>query len=263
MWHLHKSRTVQLFGDLIHTVPTEDRVVALTFDDGPSPPYTDSVLALLGAHDVPATFFVIGSSLDRHPELGRRIVDAGHELGNHSYTHPVMVARAPRTIRHEVEATDSLIRQAGAEGQILFRPPYGKRLFGLPLYLSRTGRTTVLWSLEPDSWYGTADEMVAHVLENVGPGSIVLLHVELRSRSEELCFYPDSASADRLPRFPNDVRTSWFCFTNQEEAQRLLGALPASGEATIVVDELFYIYQHTDVHNRARLSRVIGPAPPG
>jgi peptidoglycan-N-acetylglucosamine deacetylase len=184
-WQLHKSRTVQLFGDLTYAVSTEDRVVALTFDDGPAAPYTDSVLTLLEAYGVPATFFVIGSSMERHPDLGRRIVDEGHELGNHSYTHRLMIGRAPRTIRHEVEATDSLIRQAGWSGRIHFRPPYGKRLIGLPLYLSRTGRTTVLWDLEPDSWYRTADEMVAHVLATVAPGSIILLHVELASRVEE------------------------------------------------------------------------------
>lgn len=189
-WSLHKSRTVQVFGDLVHAVSTEDSVVALTFDDGPAEPYTDSVLQLLEASGVPATFFVIGSSLERHPALGRRILEDGHELGNHSYTHRPMVARSPRAIRYEVEATDSLIRAAGSTGRIHFRPPYGKRLVGLPLYLARTERTTVLWTLEPDSWYRTADEMVAHVLENVRPGSIILLHVELRSRTEERAALP-------------------------------------------------------------------------
>jgi peptidoglycan-N-acetylglucosamine deacetylase len=189
-WQLHDSRTFQLFGDLTHAVATEDRVVALTFDDGPAEPYTDSVLTLLASRGVPATFFVIGSSLERHHELGRRIVEQGHELGNHSLTHQLLLARAPRTIRHEVEATDSLIRGAGSTGPIHFRPPYGKRLVGLPLYLARTGRTTVLWDLEPDTWYRTADEMVTHVLENVRPGSIILLHAELRSRTEERAALP-------------------------------------------------------------------------
>jgi peptidoglycan-N-acetylglucosamine deacetylase len=207
-WKLHKSRTVQLFGDLTYAVSTEDRVVALTFDDGPTAPYTDSVLKLLEAHGVPATFFVVGSSLERHPELGRRIVDGGHELGNHSYTHRALVARVPSTIRYEVEATDSLIRQAGSAGPIHFRPPYGKRLIGLPLYLSRTGRTTVLWNLEPDSWYRTADEMVAHVLEHVGAGSIILLHVELASRTEERA---------ALPRIIEGIRALGYEFVTVSE----------------------------------------------
>lgn len=179
-----------MFGDLVHVVSTEDSVVALTFDDGPALPHTDSVLELLEAGGVPATFFVIGSSLERHLEVGRRILERGHELGNHSYTHRPLLARSPQAMRYEVEATDSLIRAAGATGRVHFRPPYGKRLVGLPLYLSRTDRTTVLWTLEPDSWYRTADEMVTHVLDNVRPGSIILLHVELRSRTEERAALP-------------------------------------------------------------------------
>jgi hypothetical protein len=77
----------------------------------------------------------------------------------------------------------------------------------------------------------------------------------------ELCFYPDAPSAARLPRFPNDARTSWLCFANQEEAQRRLGALPAAGSATVVVEDFDYIYRHTDVYNRARLVSVAGRGP--
>jgi peptidoglycan-N-acetylglucosamine deacetylase len=185
VWQLHKSRSVQLFGELVTSVPTRAALVALTFDDGPAAPYTDSILDLLGKHHVRATFFVIGSSLARQPELARRIVAEGHELGNHSFSHRPLVLSSLRTIRREVETTDSLIRAAGAAGPIHFRPPYGKRLVGLPWYLARTGRTTVLWTLEPDSWYRSAQHMTHHVLENVRPGSIILLHVELASRRAE------------------------------------------------------------------------------
>lgn len=184
-WHLHKSRTVQLFGELVTAVDTRDPVVALTFDDGPGSVYTDSVLDLLKAENARATFFVIGEALERRPETARRIVAEGHELGNHSYSHRRLVLVPQRTIRHEVERTDSLIRQLGASGPIYFRPPYGKRLIGLPWYLARTGRITVLWSLEPDTWHRAAPDMARHVMENIRPGAIILLHVELQSRSEE------------------------------------------------------------------------------
>jgi len=190
-WRLHKSRTTQLFGDLVTDVETQDSLIALTFDDGPAHPHTDSVLALLRFEQVPATFFVIGEAVERHPELTKRILDDGHELGNHSYSHKRLVLRSQHVIRTEVEVTDSLLRAAGAEGPIHFRPPYGKRLVGLPWYLSRTQRTTVLWSLEPDSWYADADGMVRHVLQEAKPGSIILLHVDLASRKEERAALPE------------------------------------------------------------------------
>lgn len=189
-WRLHKSRSVQLFGELVTAVATADSLVALTFDDGPSTPYTDSVLAYLRAKDIRATFFVTGEAVARHPDLARRILEEGHELGNHSYSHPRMLLMSQRAIRDEVESTDSLIRVAGAQGRIHFRPPYGKRLVGLPWYLSRTGRTTVLWTLEPDTWFSTRTEMTRHVLDSVGPGDIILLHVDLPARAEERAALP-------------------------------------------------------------------------
>lgn len=184
-WRLHKSRNAQLFGEFVRSFSTADSVIALTFDDGPVPVYTDSVLALLERERVPATFFVIGRSVEEHPDLTRRIVSKGHEVGNHSYSHDRMVLMSLNRIRSEVETTDSLLREAGATGRTPFRPPYGKRLVGLPWYLWRTGRVTVLWTLEPDSWFRGRNDMVQHVLENVQPGSIVLLHVEISSRTEE------------------------------------------------------------------------------
>lgn len=192
-WRFSGARTVQLFGALVHRVETRDRVVALTFDDGPTPAATDSLLAMLGREGVPATFFLIGSEMATRPALGARYVSAGHELGNHTYSHRRMLLRSPGFIRREIERTDSLIVAAGQRGAIHFRPPYGKKLFGLPLYLSRTGRTTVMWDVEPDSDRETAssaDRIVAHVVENTRPGSIVLLHAMYPSRRESLSAVP-------------------------------------------------------------------------
>ena len=183
-WRLHDSRTFQVFGTLVSSVATTDSVVALTFDDGPSV-YTDSVLDFLRREGVRATFFVVGESLAHNPDLGRQIVAAGHELGNHSYSHQRMVFKPPRFIRREVESTDSAIRRAGHRGPIHFRPPYGKRLFYLPWYLASTNRTTVMWSLEPDTRFRSADAIADHVERKVRPGMIIVLHVEVPSRNAE------------------------------------------------------------------------------
>jgi len=187
LWKLSGSRSFQLFGGLVTRVETTAPVVALTFDDGPTPQGTDSILSILSQSGVRATFFLTGTELERHPEAGRQILKAGHEVGNHSYSHRRMVLRSPAFIRQEVERTDSLIRDLGYTGPIAFRPPYGKRLFLLPRYLHQQQRPTLLWDIEPESdpeIAGSAERIAEDVLKRVRPGSIILLHVMYPSRAE-------------------------------------------------------------------------------
>ena len=183
-WWLHDSRSVQLFGHLVSGLETDQPVVALTFDDGPAMPYTDSVLAILREQGVRATFFMVGNAVERYPELVQRVLNGGHQIANHSYSHRRLLLVSPGTVKHEVERTDSLLRAAGVVGSIPFRPPYGKRLVILPWYLWRTGRTTVMWTLEPDTYAQDRQAMVKYVQDRVRPGAIIILHVEIRSRTE-------------------------------------------------------------------------------
>jgi chitin deacetylase len=100
-----------------------------------------------------------------------------------------MVFVTPSYVRREVERTDQLIRDAGYQGEIYFRPPYGKKLFALPYYLSRTGRKSITWDVEPDSYPEIAadsDKITEHVLSRTRPGSIIILHVMYSSRGESL-----------------------------------------------------------------------------
>lgn len=176
---LARARAFQLFGALVAHGPATAPRVALTFDDGPVAAPLDTLLRILGARGVRATFFVIGAALAENLIAGRRLVAAGHELGNHTFSHRRMVFVSPRTVRQEIEWTDSLIRESGHQGPILFRPPYGVKLVALPLYLEWSNRTTVMWDAEPDSYpdvAATPDGIVRHVLERVRPGSIILLH---------------------------------------------------------------------------------------
>jgi peptidoglycan/xylan/chitin deacetylase (PgdA/CDA1 family) len=183
------SRTFQFFGRLVPRVNTSEKVVALTFDDGPTPEATEQVLSVLAEGHVRATFFVTGAELEKNMAEGKKIVAAGHELGNHTYSHGRMIFVTPSHVRREVERTDELIRDAGYRGEIYFRPPYGKKLFALPYYLSRTGRKTITWDVEPDSYPEIAadsDKIAEHVLSRTRPGSIILLHVMYRGRGESL-----------------------------------------------------------------------------
>jgi peptidoglycan/xylan/chitin deacetylase (PgdA/CDA1 family) len=182
---LSNARTYQMFGDLVARVDTEMPVVALTFDDGPTKGYTEEVLRILDELDVPATFFVTGREVTENKDETRAIIAAGHELGNHSYSHPRMVFKSYDTIRSEVEETDAAIRAAGYDGPLHFRPPYAKKLFGLPWYLSANDRTTVMWDVEPETYPDVAADLnafVEHVIQRTSNGSIILMHVMYKSR---------------------------------------------------------------------------------
>jgi peptidoglycan/xylan/chitin deacetylase (PgdA/CDA1 family) len=189
LWEISRSRTFQFFGQIFPRVETSQKVVALTFDDGPTEDAVNQLLPVLDEQQVHATFFVIGAELEKNMAAGRRIVAAGHELGNHSYSHERMVFVTPGFVRQEVETTDQLVREAGYQGEILFRPPFGKKLFALPHYLARTGRKTITWDLEPDSYpdvAADANKITQYCMANVRPGSIFLLHVMYGSRSESM-----------------------------------------------------------------------------
>ncbi|MBS1793604.1 MAG: polysaccharide deacetylase family protein [Acidobacteria bacterium] len=180
LWKVGKSRTFQFFGEIVPRVETSQKIVALTFDDGPTPEFTDAILGVLREEDVKATFFLIGGELERHLDEGRKLVAAGHEIGNHSYSHTRMILVTPSFVKEEIEKTDDLIRAAGCDKPTHFRPPYGKKLFALPLYLSQHDRQSITWDVEPETYPEIAqstDAIVKYVLDNTRPGSIILLHV--------------------------------------------------------------------------------------
>ena len=182
-YFLMNSRTYQLAGRLVDRVDTDEKVVALTLDDGPSE-RAPEVLALLATAGIPATFYLNGRDLAARPDLGRAIVAAGHEIGNHTYTHRRMVLVSPETVADEVEGTDSQIRAAGYQGDITFRPPYGKKLWALPNYLADHNRTTVTWDVEPEDGNTSTQDLVAAAVDQVRPGSIILLHTTYASGAD-------------------------------------------------------------------------------
>jgi peptidoglycan-N-acetylglucosamine deacetylase len=180
LFQVSRSRSFQLFGDIVARVDTPEKVVALTFDDGPTPQFTEEILELLEDEGTSATFFLTGREITQNPEQAQRIVRSGHEVGNHSWSHQRMVLKSPAFVEEEITRTDQAIAAAGYTSATVFRPPYGKKLFTLPWYLGRTGRTSVTWDVEPESFPDIAaspEKIAAHVLEKVRPGSIILLHV--------------------------------------------------------------------------------------
>lgn len=176
IYQLIKARTFQVFGELTNRVNTDEKVVALTFDDGPSADISE-VLDILAEKDVKATFYVIGQNIEKYPDQTKMIVEKEHELGNHSYSHQQLIFKSQSFIRNEVEKTNQLIRDSGYKGKITFRPPNGKKFFGLPWYLSQHNIETIMWDIEPDTYYhGYTDLITKYSIETINPGSIILLH---------------------------------------------------------------------------------------
>jgi len=174
---LADSHTTQVLGPHLASLATRSRSVVLSFDDGPNPASTAAILATLRARRVKASFFLIGERIERCPALAARIAAEGHQLGNHSFSHPRMVLEHPHAYAREIDRTDRLIRALGYRGTIDFRPPYGQKLVVLPWLLARRHKLSVLWSVDSRDWIDPDPASIAQrVVRRVRPGSIVLLH---------------------------------------------------------------------------------------
>jgi peptidoglycan-N-acetylglucosamine deacetylase len=169
-------RSPQILGKCIHRVNTPMKVVALTFDDGPSQ-HTEEILKILHSKGVLATFFLLGQNAERFPALVRQIHEEGHEIGNHSYSHHPLIFKSLAFMREEIEKTDQIIREAGYQGTIHFRAPYGRKLVGLPWILYKTQRPHILFDVIPDDWASPGvSTIVNRILSQTKPGSIILCH---------------------------------------------------------------------------------------
>jgi chitin deacetylase len=204
------ARNFQIAGRIVSHADNGRKEVALTFDDGPSENTTD-ILDMLDELDVKCTFFLTGEAIENHMEETKAIVAAGHQVGNHSYSHSRMVFRSDRFITDELDETNDLIREAGYSGEIMFRPPFGKKLVLLPLALQKRGMTTVMWSLEPDSEAGIAGdaESIANaVAKDVKQGDIILLHIMYES---------GAAAREAVPLIVTQLREKGYSFVTVSE----------------------------------------------
>ena len=182
LFQVSKSRSFQFYGEIIPRVNTNKKVVALTFDDAPTK-YSNEVVDILSEKGIKATFYVIGQNIEKYPNEAKYIVENGNELGNHSYSHQRFLLKSPSFVESEIQKTNDLIRKTGYNGEITFRPPYGKKLFSLPWYLHQHNIKTITWDVDPDTYLPTTDNngekmrfLVDYTIEHARPGSIILLH---------------------------------------------------------------------------------------
>lgn len=157
--------------DLVWNIPTDEKVVCLTFDDGPTPGVTDVVLDILNDFNAKATFFCLGKQVEKHAELFQRIIHEGHSIGNHSYTHLNGWKTKNEIYFQDIEKAQELIKSS------LFRPPYGKISLSQAKHL-KTQYKLIMWdvlSYDYDATVSTA-ECFKNVVDNVENGSIVVFH---------------------------------------------------------------------------------------
>jgi len=168
----------QLFGRTIVAGAADSREVALTFDDGPNPPYTDRILDVLRAEHVHATFFLVGRAVVNYPATVRRIVAEGNALGNHTWDHSHLLVQSRSAMRSELRRTDDAIFRITGVHTRLMRPPFGARDFAVIDEAKAEGYAVVMWSVPlPKDWEQPGDATIAErVVDNVADGSIIVLH---------------------------------------------------------------------------------------
>jgi peptidoglycan-N-acetylglucosamine deacetylase len=170
-----RGRSSEVFGPSIWRGPATRPAIALTFDDGPSEG-TPQVLELLARWNVHATFFQCGANVERLPEIARAVRAAGHEIGNHSHTHPLFCFRPPSFIFKEFARAQRTIQEVTGFSPVLLRAPYGARWFGFRPAQRRLRLLGVMWTAIGYDWKLKADTIVTRMLPALRPGAILCLH---------------------------------------------------------------------------------------
>jgi peptidoglycan-N-acetylglucosamine deacetylase len=168
----------QLYGRTFVQDRRQARHIALTYDDGPNDPHTFRLLEVLQKRGVKATFFMIGKYVDQRPDIARAVSEAGHSVGNHTYTHPNLIFRSQWQVRDEISRCDRALHDAiGDRRTRLFRPPFGGRRPATLRTVRRMGFSPVMWNVTGFDWSAKSSEVIEHkVTRQVRGGDVVLLH---------------------------------------------------------------------------------------
>jgi len=177
-WYVTESPKNKMWGQTVTSEPLKQKVVALTFDDGPNPPYTDQIVEYLYSQHVKATFFVVGLAVQAHPDSIRREVKDGDVVGNHSWDHAHLVLLSRAHVLRELTTTEEEIQRVAGVRTTLFRPPFGARDFTVIQAAHQLGYQVIMWSVPlPADWQRPAPDVIAsRVLKYVKDGSIIVLH---------------------------------------------------------------------------------------
>lgn len=171
------SFTHTVFGKPITHISSSEKVIALTYDDGPNLPFTEQLLNTFERFQIKVTFFAVGKNIEEHPETVRLIYSKGHELGNHSYSHKNMKSENLFSILSELKKTEYLCKQLGVSLTNYVRPPFGATGLFFLIALRLMRKQMVLWSIDPrDFAASNVEDIENSVLDTIKPGGIILLH---------------------------------------------------------------------------------------
>jgi peptidoglycan/xylan/chitin deacetylase (PgdA/CDA1 family) len=169
--------TGQWFGHTFTGLAPGTRQLALTYDDGPNDPYTQRLLEVLARHDVRATFFLIGRYVQQRPEIVREIAKAGHAIGNHTFTHPLLIFKSVAEIRRELSQCGAALSDTIGEQSKLFRPPFGGRRPAVFRIARELGLEPIMWNVTGYDWNAPPASVIeAKVAKQIRGGDVILLH---------------------------------------------------------------------------------------
>jgi peptidoglycan/xylan/chitin deacetylase (PgdA/CDA1 family) len=203
-------------GITFNSVHIDGPYIAMTFDDGPSATLTPKLLDLLAAHHIKATFFVIGENVAEHPEIVARAAQEGHEIANHSWSHPNFGKMSDENVRRQLQQTDDAIKNATGKRPTLLRPPYGSITAREKRWIhDEFGYDIILWDVDPYDWKRPGPAVVrARILKETRPGSIVLSHD----------IHPGTIEA--MPSTFDELEAKGFKFVTVSELIRMAAARP-------------------------------------
>jgi peptidoglycan/xylan/chitin deacetylase (PgdA/CDA1 family) len=163
---------------IVYSIHTRKKVVALTFDDGPHPVYTNQLLDILKKYNVKATFFMVGTSMKKYPFIVKQVVAKGHSIGNHTYIHPNNIAAySENRISKELDNCQAVINELTSQRSFIFRPPRGIFNREVARIAEESGYLLVLWSICGDNRRAKNPRLMARrVIRNIHNGDIILLH---------------------------------------------------------------------------------------
>lgn len=164
-------------GEPIRHVKTTEKVVALTFDDGPEEPYTEQILRVLNQNHVKATFYVLGGNAKAYPQLIKKIMSEGHDIGSHTMYHDQMKNKSVEKIKNDLQSVDNILRGLGYQKEITFRAPFGITSPNLKIALQQLDKRMVLFTFLPQDWTKiSAQQIYDNVMKQMKPGLIITLH---------------------------------------------------------------------------------------